>query len=79
MPLSNPILFFCYNSINRGREKCQINLLIYFFFLVLEYDHAPVTQEYLKRGAPRSLRAQLWIQVLGVDVKANVSYFSTFS
>lgn len=38
---------------------------------VLEYDHAPVTQEYLKKGAPRSLRARLWVQVLGVEAKSD--------
>ncbi|KAF6200014.1 hypothetical protein GE061_006313 [Apolygus lucorum] len=34
---------------------------------VLACRHAPVTQEYLKKGAPRSLRARLWAQVLGAE------------
>ncbi|CAH1389958.1 unnamed protein product [Nezara viridula] len=38
---------------------------------VLETNHAPVTQEYLKKGCPRSLRATMWVQVLGVEVKEN--------
>uniref|UniRef100_A0A1B6D6P0 Rab-GAP TBC domain-containing protein n=2 Tax=Clastoptera arizonana TaxID=38151 RepID=A0A1B6D6P0_9HEMI len=36
---------------------------------VLAYNHAPVAQEFLKKGAPRSLRGRLWSQVLGSDVK----------
>ncbi|XP_014256555.1 TBC1 domain family member 19 [Cimex lectularius] len=35
---------------------------------VISCSHAPVTQEFLKRGAPRSLRAKLWAQVLGAEV-----------
>ncbi|CAA9999146.1 unnamed protein product [Nesidiocoris tenuis] len=35
--------------------------------IVLSCRHAPVTQEYLKKGAPRSLRAKLWAQVLGAE------------
>lgn len=39
---------------------------------VLANKYAPVAQEYLKRGCPRSLRARLWTLVLGVDVKQTV-------
>ncbi|XP_046668556.1 TBC1 domain family member 19 isoform X1 [Homalodisca vitripennis] len=36
---------------------------------VLASNHAPVAQEFLKRGAPRSLRGRLWAQVMGSDIK----------
>ncbi|XP_073995984.1 TBC1 domain family member 19 isoform X2 [Rhodnius prolixus] len=35
---------------------------------VITINHAPVTQEFLKKGSPRSLRAKLWAQVLGAEV-----------
>lgn len=34
--------------------------------------YAPVVQEYLKKGSPQCLRAKLWSQVLGSDVKGQV-------
>ena len=30
---------------------------------VLDMDHAPLSQEYLKRGCPHSLRGCVWAQV----------------
>ncbi|KAK0167282.1 hypothetical protein PV327_004701 [Microctonus hyperodae] len=36
---------------------------------VLKSNHAPIAQEFLKRGAPRALRGQLWSLVLGSVVK----------
>lgn len=41
---------------------------------VLKSNHAPIAQEFLKRGAPRSLRGRLWSLVLGSAVKENVSF-----
>ncbi|XP_076644487.1 TBC1 domain family member 19 [Halictus rubicundus] len=38
---------------------------------VLRSNHAPIAQEFLKRGAPRSLRGRLWSLVLGSIVKEN--------
>ncbi|KAL1116275.1 hypothetical protein AAG570_005770 [Ranatra chinensis] len=38
---------------------------------VINRNHAPVTQEFLKKGAPRSLRAKLWAQVMGTEVTAS--------
>ena len=32
---------------------------------VLAANHAPLSQEFLKKGAPHSLRGKLWSQVLG--------------
>lgn len=34
--------------------------------------YAPVIQEYLKKGCPQCLRARLWAQVLGAEVKSQV-------
>ncbi|XP_046978707.1 TBC1 domain family member 19 [Vanessa cardui] len=39
--------------------------------------YAPVIQEYLKKGSPQCLRAKLWSQVLGADVKQQqIIYFN---
>jgi hypothetical protein len=35
---------------------------------VILANHAPLSQEFLKRGSPHSLRGKLWAQVLGSDV-----------
>jgi len=44
---------------------------------VLANKHAPTAQEFLKRGCPRSLRGQMWAQVLGSDVKPQcLEYFN---
>ncbi|XP_011503047.1 PREDICTED: TBC1 domain family member 19 [Ceratosolen solmsi marchali] len=43
---------------------------------VLMSNHAPVAQEFLKRGAPRALRGKLWSLVLGSIVKQNdIEYY----
>ncbi|XP_076681352.1 TBC1 domain family member 19 [Andrena cerasifolii] len=43
---------------------------------VLKSKHAPIAQEFLKRGAPRSLRGRLWSLLLGSVVKENdVEYY----
>ena len=39
---------------------------------VLVANHAPLSQEFLKRGSPHSLRGKLWGQVLGCDVGEKV-------
>lgn len=39
---------------------------------VLNSNHAPIVQEFLKRGAPRALRGHLWSLVLGSVIKENV-------
>lgn len=41
---------------------------------MLENQHAPVCQEFLKLGAPRSLRGRLWSQILGSNIKSSVNY-----
>ncbi|KAK1130585.1 hypothetical protein K0M31_018710 [Melipona bicolor] len=38
---------------------------IYISEKVLKSNHAPIAQEFLKRGAPRALRGRLWSLVLG--------------
>lgn len=40
---------------------------------VLASNHAPIAQEFLKRGSPRSLRGRLWSLVLGSGIKESVS------
>lgn len=45
---------------------------------VLRSNHAPIAQEFLKRGAPRSLRGRLWSLVLGSTVKGNVITLTLF-
>jgi len=35
---------------------------------VLMTNHAPLSQEFLKRGSPNSLRGKLWTQVLGSEI-----------
>lgn len=47
----------------------QINSI----FSVLAHQHAPVCQEFLKLGAPRSLRGRLWSQILGSNAKSSVN------
>ena len=37
---------------------------------MLTSNHAPLTQEFLKKGAPNSLRGRLWAQVLGCAIGA---------
>lgn len=39
---------------------------------VLNSNHSPIAQEFLKRGSPRALRGQLWSLVLGSVVKETV-------
>lgn len=40
---------------------------------VAALGYAPVIQEYLKKGSPQCLRAKLWSQVLGAEVKSQVA------
>lgn len=42
-------------------------------------NHAPVAQEYLKKGCPPCLRKKMWTLVLGSEVKETVSVFLVFS
>ncbi|KAG7207128.1 hypothetical protein KM043_001002 [Ampulex compressa] len=43
---------------------------------VLRSNHAPIAQEFLKRGAPRELRGRLWSLVLGSTVKeSDIEYY----
>lgn len=41
---------------------------------ILEKNYAPIAQEYLKKGCPRSLRAKMWSLILGAEIKQYVSY-----
>ncbi|XP_013186975.1 TBC1 domain family member 19 [Amyelois transitella] len=44
---------------------------------VAALGYAPVVQEYLKKGSPQCLRAKLWSQVLGAEIKPqHTSYFN---
>jgi hypothetical protein len=44
---------------------------------VLASSHAPVAQEFLKRGCPWSLRGSVWAQVMGSYIQPqHVEYFS---
>ena len=36
-------------------------------------NHAPLSQEYAKKGCPVSLRAELWKQILGIELDEFVS------
>lgn len=40
---------------------------------ILERNYAPVAQEYLKKGCPRSLRAKMWTLILGAEIRQHVS------
>ncbi|XP_050421069.1 TBC1 domain family member 19 [Adelges cooleyi] len=42
---------------------------------VLANEHSPVCQEFLKLGAPRSLRGRLWSHVLGSITKTSEHYY----
>lgn len=39
---------------------------------VINANHAPIAQEYLKKGCPQGHRAKLWALVLGSTIKENV-------
>lgn len=41
---------------------------------VAALGYAPVVQEYLKKGSPQCLRAKLWAQVLGSEIKGQVCF-----
>lgn len=44
---------------------------------VLASNHAPVAQEFLKRGCPRSLRGRMWAQVMGSHIQSeHTDYFN---
>ncbi|XP_012547190.1 TBC1 domain family member 19 isoform X1 [Bombyx mori] len=44
---------------------------------VAALGYAPVVQEYLKKGSPQCLRAKLWAQVLGSEIKGQqITYFN---
>ncbi|RDD43585.1 TBC1 domain family member 19 [Trichoplax sp. H2] len=42
---------------------------------VVEKNHAPLSREFSKRGCPRSLRGQLWKQMLGVSLEEVDLYY----
>ncbi|XP_075972363.1 TBC1 domain family member 19 [Anticarsia gemmatalis] len=42
---------------------------------VAALGYAPVVQEFLKKGSPQCLRARLWAQVLGSDVKLQHAHY----
>jgi hypothetical protein len=48
-----------------------------FYIAVLTSNHAPVAQEFLKRGCPRSLRGRIWAQVMGSHIQPeHVEHFN---
>lgn len=49
-------------SLTLEQERYQLGVK------VLDMDHAPLSQEYLKRGCPHSLRGCVWAQVLGCQI-----------
>ncbi|XP_043797622.1 TBC1 domain family member 19 [Apis laboriosa] len=67
MPLLgvNPDMPSSENFANLEEER------IYIGEKILKSNHAPIAQEFLKRGAPRALRGRLWSLVLGSAVKQN--------
>jgi len=47
------------------------------YIAVLTSNHAPVAQEFLKRGCPRSLRGRIWSQVMGSHIQSeHTEYFN---
>lgn len=68
MPLLgvNPDMPATENFINLEAERTHIGEK------VLNSNHAPVAQEFLKRGCPRALRGRIWSLVLGSIIKDNV-------
>lgn len=58
-------------------SKLRKNIFSYLYFdsSVIESNHAPMAQEFLKKGCPRSLRGQIWAQVLGSTIKPMVHVF----
>ena len=46
---------------------------MYTTFSVIAANHAPLSQEYAKKGCPVSLRAELWCQILGIELDEFVS------
>lgn len=46
---------------------------------ILERNYAPVAQEYLKKGCPRSLRAKMWALILGAEIRQHVGYYGKLS
>ena len=60
-----------------------IQLFIYLFHYLLHVtvvgvNHAPLAQEYSKKGVPMSYRGKLWAQILNVIVGDVVCYFNYF-
>lgn len=43
------------------------------FSQVLAANHAPISREFSKKGCPVSMRAELWCQILGVELTNVVS------
>lgn len=41
---------------------------------ILAKNYAPLAQEYLKRGCPKSIRSKMWSLLLGSEVKQMVTY-----
>lgn len=52
---------------------------IFFLFVVIGASHAPLAQEYSKKGVPLSFRAKLWMQILNVTVDDIVSTYHVYS
>lgn len=48
-------------------------------FRVAALQYAPVSKEYLKKGCPKCLRAQLWAQVLGTNITLQVHMSKSIS
>ena len=51
---------------------CNLDIKHY-IFSVLSNNHGPLSQEFAKKGCPISLRADLWCQILGIEVDEFVS------
>ena len=43
---------------------------------VLQMNHIPLAQQYAKKGVPKGLRADTWVQILGVPTDNIVSILS---
>jgi hypothetical protein len=58
-------------------DECWLIKLCGCVISVLASSHAPVAQEFLKRGCPRSLRGRIWAQVMGSYIHPeHVEYFN---
>ena len=64
-----------YHNLRSKKLNSQYLYYVCFFRKVLGQNHAPLAQEYAKKGVPLSYRAKIWTQILNVSVDDIVSAF----